>query len=75
MISLPCFGIRVQLSGDGGGSISSGLHASGESDEEQAAWDAIESLILAHACDGVDVTSPAYVEGVKTAVNSVGNNL
>lgn len=75
MISIPCFGIRVLLSGDGGGSISSELHASPESDEQCAAWDAIESLILAHACAGVDVTNPAYVEGVETAVLAVGNNL
>ena len=74
-ISLPCFGIRIMLTGDGGGAISSDLHPSIESDEECAAWDAIESLILAHACAGVDVTSLAYIEGLETAIDAIENNL
>lgn len=39
------------------------------------AMDGIESLILAHACAGIDITSPKYVEGIKTAVEACGNNL
>jgi hypothetical protein len=37
------------------------------------AIDAIESTILAHACSGVDVRSPEYLEGIKTAVDAVSH--
>jgi hypothetical protein len=37
--------------------------------------DALESLILAHACAGVDVTTPEYIEGIKTAIESCANNI
>jgi len=30
--------------------------------------DIIESLIIAHACAGVDVTAPAYTEGIEVVV-------
>lgn len=39
------------------------------------AIDAIESLILAHACAGVDIESPEYIEGIQTAVEAAANNL
>lgn len=37
------------------------------------AVDYIESLILAHACAGVDVQSPAYIEGITTALEAIDN--
>lgn len=37
------------------------------------ALDALSSLILAHACAGVDVESEAYVEGVNTALDAIAN--
>lgn len=37
------------------------------------ALDAIESLILAHACEGIDVTSEAYQSGVQTTLDSLSN--
>jgi hypothetical protein len=37
--------------------------------------DAIESLILAHACAGIDIESPAYIEGIETAVEACSNNV
>ncbi|MFI5379022.1 MAG: hypothetical protein ACHRHE_06990 [Tepidisphaerales bacterium] len=40
-----------------------------------AAMNAIESLILAHACAGIDITAPAYVEGIETAVQACANQL
>lgn len=68
----------------GGGSIESSLHEAVEQegdDEEQAQvavynlqMDAIESMILAHAIAGIDVASPAYVEGITTAVEACANN-
>ena len=40
-----------------------------------AAAHALESMILAHAIAGIDVTSPAYCEGIETAVEAIANNL
>ena len=37
--------------------------------------DAIESLALAHAIAGINVSDPAYVGGIKTALEAAGNNL
>jgi hypothetical protein len=42
--------------------------------EVDAALDALESLIVAHACAGIDVSSPAYVEGIETAYDAIDNN-
>lgn len=42
-------------------------------DKYNAAIDAVESLILAHACAGIDIMSPAYVEGVETAIEAISN--
>jgi hypothetical protein len=39
------------------------------------AIDGLESMILAHACAGIDVSSPEYVEGIKTAYEACANNL
>jgi hypothetical protein len=40
-----------------------------------AALDAIESLILAHAVAGMDVEAPAYIQGIETALKRAGNYL
>jgi hypothetical protein len=58
------------------GSVTSSLHTSEEdADEFNAAMDAVESMVLAHACAGIDVTDPRYVEGVRTCVEACANNL
>jgi hypothetical protein len=58
------------------GSITSSLHTSEEdADEFNAAMDAVESMVLAHACAGIDVIDPRYVEGVRTCVEACANNL
>ncbi len=36
--------------------------------------DVIESVILAHAIAGIDVASPAYVEGIETAIDASAQN-
>jgi len=41
--------------------------------ECNAAFDGITSTILAHAIAGIDVTAPAYVEGVEVALESMAN--
>ena len=81
-ISLPCFGITIQLNRKnatqtpGAGIIASDLRTAGTAANRQynAALDGLESLILAHACAGVDVESPAYVEGIETAVEAIANH-
>lgn len=35
--------------------------------------DAIESVILAHACAGIDIINPAYLKGIKTVVDAHTN--
>jgi hypothetical protein len=70
-IKLPCYGIVVTLSGDGGSIKSNREMDVRLSDTFEAALDAIESMILAHAIAGVDVSSPMYVEGIETAVDKI----
>jgi hypothetical protein len=36
--------------------------------------DGIQSLILAHSCAGIDVTSEQYQEGIETALDAIQNN-
>ena len=77
-LNLPCFGIKIELDGAGAGSITSGLHDADEGQYEVEVYaaqiDVLESLILAHACAGVDVTDAAYVAGIQTAVDALVNN-
>ena len=35
----------------------------------------IMSMILAHACAGIDIESPEYLEGIKTAIEASANNI
>ncbi len=82
-IKLPCFDIVVQIDEEhpGRGNIISSLHEKKDkykkSDyyEYEAAIDAIESLIFAHACAGIDIESPAYLEGIEIAIIAISNNL
>ncbi|MEE9540814.1 MAG: hypothetical protein V3V85_04885 [Candidatus Thorarchaeota archaeon] len=82
-IKLPCFGIVVELDDTmvGFGGITSDLGEepsdpmSPDGSEYNGAIHAIESLILAHAVAGIDIESPAYMEGIETAVDAIGNNL
>ena len=73
-ITLPCFGITIELIGKSG-TIASDLKGDGDNPELTPAMNAIESLILAHACAGVDVASPSYVEGIETAAETCWNKL
>ena len=82
-IRLPCFGIAVRIERTntaqtpGAGTITSDLTGPSRTAAERlfnAAIDGLESLILAHACAGVDVESLAYVEGIETAVEAIANH-
>lgn len=84
--TIPEFGITVTVhkgfgTGKNFGSIESELkkHLIGdeptENDFELAgAVDALESLILAHACAEIDVASPAYVEGLRSCLEAIANH-
>ena len=87
-IKLPCYGIVIKLGlpdpsntvAFKGGTIESDLESSIViMDEDDAAFSAsmhaIESVILAHAVAGVDVTTPAYIEGIETCVQACENNM
>jgi len=80
-IRLPCYGITIRLdrdptSGDPGcGKITSDLKATDATATPfNNAIDGLEALVLAHACAGIDVASPAYIEGIETAVEAIGNH-
>lgn len=72
-IKLPVFDIEVNLMEKGGGTITSSMCSSEDSQASRDALDSIESLILAHACAGVDIESPAYLEGIEVAVEAIWN--
>lgn len=40
---------------------------------QDAAVDAIESMVLAHFCAGVDITSSSYLEGIETACSAISD--
>ena len=69
------YGISVSCAADGGGTISSDLRSPNNGPEALAAIDALESLVLAHACSGIDICSPAYLEGIETAVDAITNRV
>ena len=83
VIRLTCYGMTILLKRGnaqdipGSGALTSDLKAPGKTASDRlynAAIDGLESLILAHACAGVDVESPAYVEGIETAVDAITNH-
>ena len=83
ILKLPVGGIVITLTSktdtvDGtphlGGSIQSDLKEDGCDLRCQGAYDAIESLVLAHAIAGVDVVSPAYLEGIEEAIQALENH-
>jgi hypothetical protein len=82
-IRLPCYGLTIRLDrqnadqAPGCGMITSELKSPGRTITERlfnAAIDGLESVILAHACAGINVASPAYVEGIETAVDAIANH-
>lgn len=80
-IKLPCYEMVIELDGEGGGTIRSALAAVVDENPKDAvnatalssALNAIESLVLACACAGVDIENPAYLEAIETAVGKVFN--
>lgn len=74
-----CYGISISYdpSDKSGASISSAMKEqdSPENKAFNAAVDGLESIILAHFCAGLDITSPAYLEGIEAAYQALGNNI
>ena len=82
-IVLP-FGIEIEIDFDeenrpiSGNIISSELKTENDFLEDNlynASMDGIESMVLAHAMAEIDVTTPNYIEGLETAIDSCANNL
>ena len=77
VIHLPCYNIIVSLTNDGGGVIQSGLSCDESyrdaTFEHNAAINGLESLILAHACAGIEITDPAYICGIEVAIDAIFN--
>ena len=73
--------ISVRVDSDGTGVITSaGLKTPGDADstEEQvmnAAIDGMEALILALACAGIDISTPAFKKAVISANDALVNNI
>jgi hypothetical protein len=76
---IPEYGITVTVSTSTRGTIvselSKELAPDGDDLEGKASADALEALILAHACAGMDVSLDSYVHGLRTAVEAIANNL
>ena len=65
------FGIIVETSTDGG-SIQSRLYKDKHTTRKQS--DIVESMILAHACAGVDVSDYKYIDGLYNCLEAMANN-
>ena len=78
-ISLDKVGIKLRVGTTSKGDRMAELIEGFERDDTEgcndynAALDGIESLILAHASAGLDVTSKAYQTGVQTALDACAN--
>jgi hypothetical protein len=57
---------------DKAGTITDDIHEEYDT-HYNSAIDGITSMILAHAVAGIDIESPAYIEGIETAVEAVSN--
>ena len=67
--------IHVTLFDKGSGSIDSNLHGTDTADESyNNVIDGIEALILAHALAGIEITSPGYISGLRTALETIDNH-
>ena len=86
-IELPCYGIVVHVDEKNpqNGRITSNLKEEPpkrenvedmvEREKFDAAYDMVTAIVLAHACAGVNIESPAYIEGIESAIEGAGNQL
>lgn len=89
-IRLPCFGIVLHVNGSSAAirstmhepspkpedfdDVVDHIAESRAVDRFNAKVDALEALILAHATAGVDITQRAYVDGIETAYQALGQD-
>jgi hypothetical protein len=73
--------LTITTDGKGNGHVvKTLLHSRGLSEEDAedsynlGSIDTLESLFLALACAGVDVSAPVYLEALETALDAVDNN-
>lgn len=77
LINLPVGNIQIELKGCNGILTSNLKEPPAPHDDEyqyekySAAVDALEALVLAHACQGVDVEAEDYVLGLQTAYDKI----
>lgn len=78
-LELNVFGITLTWAGQNreGAIITSTMREESTVENElfNSGVDAIESLILAHFCAGIDVSTPGYLEGIESAYQALGNNI
>ena len=75
--------ITLELDTKGGGTVHSTLHiTAADADfeaeyrqEYNSAIDGLESLVLAHACSGIDVRDGRYVAGIGAALEAISNHI
>ena len=71
-----CFGITITAAENNtaAASIQSEMHDVALSSEHpfNVSVDALESLILAQYCAGIDITTPAYLQSIETAYEAIG---
>lgn len=76
-ITLPVFGIVLNLydlDGNTSGHITDNLTDPRDRGMYRAACDGLTSMILACACAGIDVESPAFLEAIETTVDAINRN-
>lgn len=71
-ITLPSYGIVVTLDEADYDSVGTITCCP---DLDTAPFQGILRMVLAHAIAGVDIESPAYLEGLETAVEAIANEL
>ena len=71
LIQLGVYNIEIRLNGTGGSIVSS--LGGGANHQYSAAINGMESLLLALACSGVDVTTPKVKEAIETTVDAISN--
>lgn len=84
-IKLPIFDIVLELHESQednlwySGTITSNLHEEVHAGVETCFYndqiDIIESMILAHACSGIDVSNQSYLNGIQIVVDKISNDL
>lgn len=72
------FKLNIDPAGKSGSVVTKGLHEGLESPDVErynAAADALESMVLACACEGINVLAPSFQKALASALNAIGNNL